>query len=604
MSRLGTASTDNGNGTYTSVYGLCQLILGNSLVGATNAAGSVAKNARGVISIYGIGANYTNIWAQANGNRDCYLPNYAGSMYLIHAGNNNALGGTAQPIYLQANGRVAALSATVGGAATAPTYLNAGTITVMTDIEMSSANTSTRTVRVKNNNGQVDIRVATNWGLYDTTNSRWIIYNQKSDSHIYVPDWASKGSASWPVYFTSSGAPAACTSVAGLAQNDVSTYTNTKIVTAKGGYYGFLLGNSKSNINVMSSGQHNGMYCEAKGRWVFYYDSTNDRCAIGSASPVSGYILTVSGAMIVGGDINASSGNIYAPAGSIWAGTYAANTAQAAERDIGVRGGAGVIYFYSAAAVTGNRGIYAQNAAGTGGAIITVNQSNQISALATLVCSPNVNAEWVYIHRAGTAHVDCLNESTGVRIGMWSDASVHGLYSYSYWNGSANTTSGGWIIYRGTDSYVHSSFRLYSAVWNDYAEYRKAITTEPGRVVMEQKGGIMTITQERLAAGAKIISDTYGFAIGQNSEYNTPIAVSGRVLAYTYKPRTEYPLGAAVCAAPGGTVDIMTREEIMMYPERILGTVSEIPDYEIWHAGSKEAPEDIKVNGRIWIYVK
>jgi hypothetical protein len=31
----------------------------------------------------------------------------------------------------------------------------------------------------------------------------------------------------------------------------------------------------------------------------------------------------------------------------------------------------------------------------------------------------------------------------------------------------------------------------------------------------------------------------------------------------------------------------MTREEIREYPERILGTVSEIPDYEVWHAGNE-----------------
>jgi hypothetical protein len=29
----------------------------------------------------------------------------------------------------------------------------------------------------------------------------------------------------------------------------------------------------------------------------------------------------------------------------------------------------------------------------------------------------------------------------------------------------------------------------------------------------------------------------------------------------------------------------MTREEIREYPERIIGTVSEIPNYDIWHAG-------------------
>ena len=69
----------------------------------------------------------------------------------------------------------------------------------------------------------------------------------------------------------------------------------------------------------------------------------------------------------------------------------------------------------------------------------------------------------------------------------------------------------------------------------------------------------------------------------------------------------NYQVGDAVCAAPGGKVDIMTREEIMMYPERIVGTVSEIPTYDIWYGGSDgiDGPkEDTKINGRIWIYVR
>jgi len=114
----------------------------------------------------------------------------------------------------------------------------------------------------------------------------------------------------------------------------------------------------------------------------------------------------------------------------------------------------------------------------------------------------------------------------------------------------------------------------------------------------------MIRTTQRLMPGCKFVSDTYGALMGETKEAKTPIAVSGRVLAYPYRNRNDYPLGAAVCSAPNGTVDIMTREEIMTYPERIVGTVSEIPDYEIWHGGDKECPSDIQVNDRIWIYVR
>lgn len=139
--------------------------------------------------------------------------------------------------------------------------------------------------------------------------------------------------------------------------------------------------------------------------------------------------------------------------------------------------------------------------------------------------------------------------------------------------------------------------RTFNAVWNDYAEFRKGLTSEPGRVVTESKEG-MKLAQERLMSGCKIISDTYGTSMGETDDCKTPIAVAGRVLVYPYRNREEYQLGAAVCSAPNGTVDIMTREEIMMYPDRIVGTVSEIPDYETW--GEKS----VEVNDRIWVYVR
>ena len=154
------------------------------------------------------------------------------------------------------------------------------------------------------------------------------------------------------------------------------------------------------------------------------------------------------------------------------------------------------------------------------------------------------------------------------------------------------------------DGSGYSTFiRAYNAVWNDYAECREAFTEEPGRCITETSLGKMMVANKRLLPGCKIISDTYGTCMGETANAKTPIAVAGRVLAYPYRACEDYELGAAVCSAPGGTVDIMTREEIMMYPERIIGTVSEIPNYDIWYAG-QDGKKEIPVNGRIWIYVK
>lgn len=149
---------------------------------------------------------------------------------------------------------------------------------------------------------------------------------------------------------------------------------------------------------------------------------------------------------------------------------------------------------------------------------------------------------------------------------------------------------------------VFGAFRagqVYGAVWNDYAEYRQTKKyVQPGYCVIETGKGDLIKSSKRLQPGANIVSDTFGFAIGETEQTKTPLAVSGRVLAYPYEDRDSYQAGDPVCSGPNGTISKMTREEVREYPERIIGTVSEIPSYEIWGTGN------VKVNNRIWIKVK
>jgi hypothetical protein len=142
------------------------------------------------------------------------------------------------------------------------------------------------------------------------------------------------------------------------------------------------------------------------------------------------------------------------------------------------------------------------------------------------------------------------------------------------------------------------------AVWNDYAEYRQADTEEAGYVLYETGKDDLKKTTERLQHFAGVSSDTWGFSQGETEKAKTPIAVAGRVLVYPYQDRNNYQPGDCVCAAPGGTVDIMTREEVIQYPDRIVGTVSCVPDYEEWGGGELADRDPVKVNGRIWIKVR
>ena len=138
---------------------------------------------------------------------------------------------------------------------------------------------------------------------------------------------------------------------------------------------------------------------------------------------------------------------------------------------------------------------------------------------------------------------------------------------------------------------------LMGAAWNDYAEYRKQKETiEPGYCVKSNDDGRVEKTSERLSICDGIVSDTFGFSIGKHADYETPLAVSGRVLAYCEGSAHDYHAGDVVCASKNGKVCVMTREEIKEYPDRIVGTVSEIPSYDNWNGKN--------INGRIWIKVK
>lgn len=142
------------------------------------------------------------------------------------------------------------------------------------------------------------------------------------------------------------------------------------------------------------------------------------------------------------------------------------------------------------------------------------------------------------------------------------------------------------------------------AVWNDYAECRESDCEEAGYVLIENGDDTLSKSTVRLQQFAGISSDTWGFSQGETDKAKTHIAVAGRVLAYPYQNKNNYKPGDCVCAAPGGTVDIMTREEVINWPDRIVGTVSCVPDYEEWGGGKNADRDPVKVNGRIWIKVK
>lgn len=177
---------------------------------------------------------------------------------------------------------------------------------------------------------------------------------------------------------------------------------------------------------------------------------------------------------------------------------------------------------------------------------------------------------------------------------IYSSAST----SKAYVLGTTTASSANHATVYNASVYTQGSV-LYGAAWNDYAEYRETTTPiEPGRVVIENGNDTLSLSTERMQPGAEIVSDTFGFAIGETEKASTPIAATGRVLAYPNEPRETYKPGQPVCSGPNGTISQMTNEEASKYPWLIIGTVSAIPDYETW------GENNIKVNGRIWIRIR
>lgn len=148
------------------------------------------------------------------------------------------------------------------------------------------------------------------------------------------------------------------------------------------------------------------------------------------------------------------------------------------------------------------------------------------------------------------------------------------------------------------DNGVLVAKKVRGAVFNDYAEYRESLIKEPGRCVVETGCGDLELSTKRLQLGGNIVSDTFGFSIGETNKAQTPIAVCGRVLAYPYEDKYKFTAGAAVCSGPNGTISLMTREEIKEWPDAIIGYVSEIPEYKEW------GTDKIQINNRIWIKLK
>lgn len=142
--------------------------------------------------------------------------------------------------------------------------------------------------------------------------------------------------------------------------------------------------------------------------------------------------------------------------------------------------------------------------------------------------------------------------------------------------------------------------RVWNAVWNDYADFQKLNDQLVyGKVYYDTIEGAKICNQRCQMAVMGIATDTYGTAVGVGANYGAevPLAVAGWALAYVDQ---EYPIGTPLTNDANGNLTMMTLDEKMKYPERLVAT------YKKRELDTQFGPaqKQVAVNGRHWVKVK
>ena len=655
----------------TDTPGVTLLRIGN------NVATGTANNSQGKIRLYAANANYTEILSQGNGSRTFYLPNYAGTMYAIHAADNGTIGNTTTPVYIAANGR-----ATAGYPYLR--YINSTDVTTYSVDELGKT-ASIAYIRATDANAPVSGHmVYLNAGIGHMGTPFQIGIHDSDNLYIYKRWYSSSAWSAWTKmragYADTAGAFSSNATVTltgdttGTSAGSTKSWsvpTVTSALTIKGGrvttadsahtaadyskmYLRIATGSMTTNkpkfsIEGETAAVHDGHILE------FHWDNSgayNEQLALSNSRPAISVRAQPNGTWSAWTPVLTSINTKWVAWG---AGTTAGPTAK-----LNI-GGTTITSAAIPSASTGASGIVttgAQSFAGiktftnpetintTGnGAAINFKFSNAPSANAIYgqnwINFTNNGGRFYWREWGGTAdgrtagyEQYCLpacdaGRTTTVTYDIITTKNMSSLITGVKSTAAGTATNkcyilgqraaGAGTVYIATENTSGSANKtgiyfqgstgvLHGAAWNDYAEFRQlkenkmyAITVEPGRVVYENGDDTLSISNERLMRGCSIVSDTYGFGIGESEKAQLPIAVSGRVLAYPYENKEEFKnhIGWPVCSGPNGTVSIMTEEEEMKYPSRIIGIISAVPDYEVWHGGV-----DVVVDRRVWIKVR
>ena len=191
----------------------------------------------------------------------------------------------------------------ITGLTTPVSVSNGGTgqSSAFTQYGLTYANTTTSlATTTAGTSGQVLTSSATNAPT-------WTTATDANTASAIVQRDASGNFSAGTITATLSGNASTATNVAGLVANSYTTYGNTATTTTKNGYYGILLGNSTSHLNVMADASGNGGMYQESARWAFYYVAANASLGIMTSTTSASYALYVGGAIYATNNITAYS---------------------------------------------------------------------------------------------------------------------------------------------------------------------------------------------------------------------------------------------------------------------------------------------------------
>jgi hypothetical protein len=150
------------------------------------------------------------------------------------------------------------------------------------------------------------------------------------------------------------------------------------------------------------------------------------------------------------------------------------------------------------------------------------------------------------------------------------------------------------------DGHLYAT-KVFNAVWNDVADFQDVADEKiPGKCYFDTLSGAKICNEECQKAVIGILSDTYGFGLGQvNNAKKAPFVIAGWALACVDSEQT-YETGDVLMNDSNGNLVKMSEEMKRLYPERIVATYKKPEAAKYFGPGA----EAVKVNGRHWVKIR